>query len=144
MEVIFTETELTQACKEWRERLNLTDWRVQVGLCRTKDMHTNGIGEISYLDQSKDAVIRILHPGDHEGRMTFPLPQDMEYTLVHELLHCKLIHWDAADNDLMDTLKEQALNDLARTLVHLKREAQPCSTNADTKPANSAPTAVSP
>lgn len=82
-EVIFTDEQLQEKLKQWQERLRLQDWLVKVKIGRQREMQLNRLGEISFNTHTKTARITILDPIDYDdwGK------QDMENTLVHELLH---------------------------------------------------------
>jgi hypothetical protein len=119
--VILTEDELRAKCVEWQRILRLQDWIISVGIFRKRDMKgENRCGEVEWTLEKRMASIRILDPVDYpDGLME---EQDMELTLVHELLHLHLV---AVTPDHEDELRhcalEQAIDAISRGLVALKR-----------------------
>lgn len=76
----------------------------------------NSIGETH-----KTAVIKLLDPEDYDEDF-FDEPQDHERSLVHELLHLHTTYFEPGqDDDLKDTMHEQAICLIADGLVRLKR-----------------------
>ncbi len=62
------------------------------------------------------------HPSDYPGVERSPFPQDMEWELVHELLHCHFAPFmSETAGDAQDTAQEQAIHKIAGALVALKR-----------------------
>lgn len=96
------DTQVREACKEWQKRLRLQDWIVKAGIYRARDMDLNECqGECVWHTKTKLATIRLIDPVDYpEGLIE---DQDMEKTLVHELLHLHFapIHADT-DNEMID------------------------------------------
>lgn len=118
--VIFTEEELQALCREWQRVLRLSEWRIVVRIGRERDFrHKTAAGENRWNPDSCEALIRVLDPLDYEPTCIFP--QDMEVTLVHELLHLHHGVLVPEDGTTEDTLLEQALHKIAYALVTLKR-----------------------
>lgn len=109
------------SCKEWQKILRLQDWIVSTSIERGRDFNLEkSQGECSWNIQTKLAKIRVLDPSDYPpGSM---IEQDMEQTLVHELLH---LHYAPFDNFNYDSLEntalEQSIDSIAMALVNLKR-----------------------
>ena len=56
-------------------------------------------------------------------------PQDMEVTLVHELLHLRFVEADITESgSIEDRLYERAIQQTAEDMVRFKREAKEVST----------------
>lgn len=123
--MIYTSNEeLMAACKEWQKILRLQDWIVSASIERGRDMRMEETqGECSWVIQTKLAKIRVLDPLDYPpGSM---IEQDMEQTLVHELLHLHHAPFDDFDCDTLEnTTMEQAIDSIAMALVNLKREGK--------------------
>lgn len=128
---ILTADQLQERCLYWQERLRLRDWDVVVEVVRAARLQAPGAG---FLDggcdwtlANKTAYIRILDPVDYP-ESAFE-PQDMEQTLVHELLH---LHFGpffgelvtSETQDLTQIAKETAIEMIARALVQVAREQQ--------------------
>ncbi|WP_416149421.1 hypothetical protein ACM26V_00025 [Salipaludibacillus sp. HK11] len=121
MKVILTEDQLNERAAYWQKVLGLQDWDVQVKKARAEAFDGDREGECEYLSNSKTARIRILdeshYPTDAWDE------QDMELTLVHELLH---LHFSAIRDlayelDHYVMFEEQAINKMSQALVHLER-----------------------
>mgnify|MGYP000879737975 FL=1 len=120
MAVVFTQKELEDYLAEWQKRLCLDAWDVRIGIYRERAFDGEGrSGEISYSIESGKAVIKLLDPVDYPDE---DFPQDMEVTLVHELLHLKFAAFTPQDDTLEHRLFEQTVESMANLLVALKRE----------------------
>ena len=120
MAVVFTQKELEHSLAEWQKRLRLDAWDVRIGIYRERAFDGGGrSGEISYSIESGKAVIKLLDPVDYPDE---DFPQDMEVTLVHELLHLKFAAFTPQDDTLEHRLFEQTVESMANLLVALKRE----------------------
>lgn len=119
--VVFSEDQLKQKCAEWQKILRLQDWDVHVSIVRDSNMKLKDVnGECEWVLQTKQAHIRILDPIDYPEDTRWP--QDMEQTLVHELLHLHFAPFDThADGSLEHTSMEQAIDMIAGALLSLKR-----------------------
>lgn len=120
MEVIYTEEQLREKCSEWQRILRLQDWDVRTSIVRERDMVTkDSNAEISVNVPHRLAQLRMLDPIDYS--LDCLNPQDMERSLVHELLH---IHLWTFTTDLSTTLQdaeEQAINMITNALISLYR-----------------------
>ena len=120
--VILTEDELREKCAEWQRILRLQDWDVIVTVERASNMRVSEVnGECEWTLQTKQARIRILDPIDYPDNIKWP--QDMEQTLVHELLHLHFAPFDRFDRESLEHVTmEQAIDLIAGALVNLKRK----------------------
>ncbi|MDR3561248.1 MAG: hypothetical protein P4N59_07410 [Negativicutes bacterium] len=121
--VTFSEEDLVKMCREWQEVLQLEFWEVAVRIARAHEMKLEGQAEVTWVLQKACAKLTMLDPVDYpEG----PFKQDMEISLVHELLH---LHFAAVDNFETSSLEckmmERAVDHIAKALVKLKRKAVP-------------------
>jgi hypothetical protein len=125
--VIFTQEELKKLCREWQAILGLSDWIVEVEISRKENFCKNKF-EGKWLNglcqptlQTKVAYIHILDPIDYPDNAV--LLQDMESTLIHELIHlhtCNYNHRFEDDSVEWDYL-EQTVEMLARALIKTRR-----------------------
>jgi hypothetical protein len=113
-----TTTQLEQICRRWQQRLGLQDWDIDVEFVRPGEMDgDNHQGEIEWHVQKRTAVMRVMDP------VCYPRNRRRDYnveeTIVHELLHLVLVHWpvDRSRDPVMNTLHEQAVEQLTRALV---------------------------
>jgi hypothetical protein len=120
---ILTLDELKELCAQWQEILRLQDWQVAVSISRARDFEgENACGECRWVLSRKEALIRILDPLDYSPNNVFP--QDMERTLVHELLHlhfAEISEKAEAAGVNIDTSLEQALHGIDGALANLRR-----------------------
>lgn len=127
--VILTEDELRDCCAEWQRVLGLQDWRVIVKLVRFAAYGSEQVskaGEVKVNNEKREALIRITDPEDYalQCDADFEKPQDMERTLVHELLHLHFAPlWHVIKGDVENRFEEHAVNALSIALVTLKRKA---------------------
>ncbi len=123
MEVILTLEELKDLCREWQKKLHLENWNIMVDIKRRDEFDLDDCqGEIHYHLSSAEACISI---EDHcDWPMDTPFKQDMEKTLVHELLHIPMAIFEPDEDDepIKHDLWEQFIETMARNLVSIKRE----------------------
>jgi hypothetical protein len=118
---IFALEDLQRLCSYWQERLGLSHWRIVLRIVRGRDLGEELDGCNYYRNETETAVISILDPVDYPGG---PFEQDMEVTLVRELLHILMGHVANPQKDTPEHIYlEATINRLARTLVELKRTA---------------------
>lgn len=106
--------------KEWRERLVLNDWFINLSYaCDPSDMALeNCAGECEWETTNKCASVRI----KHEKYLETPEYYNFERTLIHELLHIKFgIVWNNVDGAARDLL-HQTIEELARALYDAKEK----------------------
>lgn len=123
-EVILTEEQLQEKLAYWQKVLRLSDWVISAKITRERDFSRGGrAGEIEWVIHNKTAAVRMLDSVDYpEGLIE---DQDMEQTLVHELLHLHLapIRYNYGNNeDVYEIFEEQAIDSIATALVRVSRE----------------------
>jgi hypothetical protein len=118
-EVLLTEEQLQEKLMEWQKRLRLQDWIVQVRIARALELPENSMGCVHAVLPKKMASIKILDPIDYDHSSM--CPQDMENTLVHELLH---LHFEpiVLNNDSKTIELEQAIESITSGLLTALRE----------------------
>jgi hypothetical protein len=82
---VLTEKQITSLCRTWQRRLRLRDWRVEV---RVVEDLGDEYGRVDYDDTELTAKIWLLGGDDRTS-------EDIERTLIHELLHLRLAAWEA-------------------------------------------------
>ena len=121
---IVNEEKLRELCKEWQERLGLQSWNVKTGIYRERNFcGPERQGENEYNLATGTSLIRILDPVDYPESK---FKQDMEVTLVHELLHLVFAPFepDEDSKELEQKFMERAICQLSGALVKLKRETE--------------------
>ncbi len=106
----------------WQKRLNLQDWNIAVVLSRTSDLKPKTLGNIHWDLDKKSATIRVLDPADYKLPFKEML-QDMEFTVVHELIHLNFapVVSEFSRSDANRREEEHAVNHMADALLKLDR-----------------------
>lgn len=115
----------TEKAAKWQKRLNLSDWKISVLVVRSNDLKPRTLGNIHWDTERKSAVIRVLDPADYKLRDRAML-DDMEFTVVHELIHLELspVLSPLQRNDANRMEEEHAVNHMAQALLDLERQKQ--------------------
>ncbi|MBZ5725380.1 MAG: hypothetical protein LAP87_10310 [Acidobacteriia bacterium] len=106
----------------WQNRLNLRDWNITVVMTRASDLKPRTLGNIHWDLPKKTATIHVLDPADYH--MAFPeMLKDMEFTVVHELIHLGMapVLADLQRTDANRREEEHAVNHMADALLGLDR-----------------------
>ena len=106
----------------WQHRLNLQDWNISVVIARATDLKPKTLGNIHWDNDKKTATIRVLDPADYQMSVTEML-DDMEFTVVHELIHLELapVLSEFSRNEASRREEEHAVNHMADALLKLQR-----------------------
>ena len=102
----------------WQERLNLQDWDIRFQMLRSEKLEAKTLGNVKWDTDVKGAVIGVLSTYDYE----VPYPEmlkDMEFTIVHELVHIKLA--SLPRSEASRRVEEHAVNELATALLKLAK-----------------------
>jgi len=105
----------------WQERLSLQGWTITLVQSHPNDLRRGTLGNIHWDVDKQTAVIRVLDASDYQRPFAAAL-KDMEFTVVHELVHLEL-------SSLTRNFKsrsaesysgeEQAVNGIADALLHM-------------------------
>ena len=83
---------------------------------RGRRLKPKTLGNIHWDAEKKSAIIRVLDPADY--RLPFKdMLKDMEFTVVHELIHLELSSLPRSDASRRD--EEHAVNQIAEALLKL-------------------------
>ena len=106
----------------WVTQLGLQDWTIKLyDCCDPEDMDDpTAVGCVTYNEVGKQAKIEIMDPDLYGNRI---VPFDYEKTLVHELLHLKTTFLTNVEDSMQERVGHQLIDDLAKTLVAVRREA---------------------
>lgn len=110
---------LTKRLVLWQARLQLQNWKITLLLSHQDELRPGTLGNIHWDPDKKTASLRVLDPSDYQKPFAVAL-RDMEFTLVHELIHVELAALPrnaASRND-----EEDAVNRMAEALLHLDRQ----------------------
>jgi len=103
----------------WQERMNLSDWHIQVKLVRPRALEPKTLGNIHWDSDTKQATIGVLSSYDY--RLPFSeMLDDMEFTVVHELVHLDLAALPRSEASRR--VEEHAVNELTRALLKLAKQ----------------------
>ena len=119
--VVLTQSFATERVWLWQKRLNLQDWNISVLVARATDLKPRTLGNIHWDADKKRAVIRVLDPADY-GLPMKEMLADVEFTVVHELIHLELA--SLPRSDASRSQEEHAVNQIARALLTLERKQQ--------------------
>jgi hypothetical protein len=98
----------------WQERMKLEDWRISIVLTRRDDLKVRTLGGIRWDKTNKIAVMSVLDASDY--RLPFQqMLGDMEFTLVHELVHLELA--SLPRSEASRSTEEHAVNQIAEAAL---------------------------
>lgn len=119
--VVLSQEQAEILLAEWQKILKLQDWEIVIDIKRARDMVMDppGDAEVTWLEEKKTAVIRLLDPVDFDPNS--PTPQNHERSIIHELLHLHMVPFDAAEDTPAGIAQEQAIHAISTALVELKR-----------------------
>ena len=103
----------------WQEYLSLTDWRISIVMTRRSELKPRTRGQIKWDKDRKSAVLAVLDASDYELPPSEMLA-DMEYTIVHELVHLELA--SLPRSEASRSSEEHAVNRIAEALLRLNRQ----------------------
>jgi hypothetical protein len=115
----------TEKLVSWQKRLNLEDWKISIQVARASDLKPRTLGNIHWDTDKKTATIHVLDPADY--KLPFPdVLADVEFTVVHELIHLELapVLAPLQRNDANRREEEHAVNHMTDALLHLEREGK--------------------
>jgi hypothetical protein len=102
----------------WQSRLRLDDWKISIVMTNGSLLRPNTLGNVRWDADEKSAVIRVLDAADYQVGCREML-EDMEFTVVHELLHLELSTLPRSEASRRD--EEFAVNHIATALLSLDR-----------------------
>jgi hypothetical protein len=109
----------------WQQRLDLRDWKLSVVSSHPSELKPETLGNIHWEKDTKTATIRVLSISDYQMACPAAL-EDMELTVVHELVHLTLSPLRSATTNRSD--EEHAVNQIAYALLKLERQRTPHTT----------------
>ena len=112
--------ELRERCAYWQQVLRLQDWDVALRVCRKWAMGREAsLAYVEVYEEKREAHITFLDPMDYDPE-GWP-QEEMEQSLVHELIHLHLWPFNPRAGTPQWTAMEQAVNALAQA-VYRRRE----------------------
>lgn len=105
----------------WQQRLDLQDWTLSVLSTRRADLKPETLGNIHWDAPHKTAVVRVLDISDYRTSCPAAL-DDMELTVVHELVHLTLFPLRSPTTDRHQ--EERTVNQISDALLKLDRQSR--------------------
>jgi hypothetical protein len=102
----------------WQKRLSLTSWNIRLELIRSSGLRPKTLGNIHWGTDTRTAEIHVLAPEDYK-LSTRDMLADMEFTLVHELVHLRLSSLPRSENSR--DAEERTVNQITQALLDLDR-----------------------
>ncbi len=84
-----TQAQVDDWTKGWQNRLDLNEWMITTNIVRIGDLKPDTLGNLKWNSSNKTAIIKVLNPLDYDLPAA-EIPTDIEYTIVHELIHLQL------------------------------------------------------
>jgi len=103
----------------WQSRLKLSDWNIALRSVHPGVLRQGTLGNIRWDANRKQATIRMLDASDYVTSYEAAL-RDMEFTVVHELLHLVLSSLPRSEASRSD--EEHAVNQMTDALLALDRK----------------------
>lgn len=115
------QAKLETLCMTWKKRLGLSHWDITIRFAESGELEEWNEGRVLHKQCQEHALILIKRSEEYnalEGR-----EQDIEETIVHELLHLVFGLFPEASSDLEEKVFDQSLDRVARVLIRLSRGA---------------------
>jgi hypothetical protein len=123
---LLAQSYLDQRLTRWQERLKLQDWTITLVMSHPSDLRRGTLGNVHWDADKKTAMIRVLDAADY-GRPFRSTLQDMEFTVVHELVHLELTSLTRnfkSRSEESFSEEEQAVNRMSDALLQLDQADQ--------------------
>ena len=113
-----TQAQVQRWLKSWQKRLALDDWEISAQVVPSRDLKPDTLGNLRWNSADKTATIRIMDPCDYDLPVA-EIPADMEYTVVHELVHLQLAMLPKAPGS--KDIEEHVVNQIGEALFSLEK-----------------------
>ena len=119
---LVTQAQVDDWTKGWQKRLDLGEWKVTTQIVRVADLKPDTLGNLKWNSAERTAVIKVLNPIDYDLPPA-EIVTDMEYTILHELIHLQLsvLPHDGASATKMT--EEKVVNRIGEALFQLEKGA---------------------
>lgn len=114
-----TQRFLNEKLSLWQKRLKLEEWSVTVVAAQRDGLRAGTLGDIRWDPDKKTAVIKVLDASNYQTPVD-ATRRDMEFTLVHELIHLEFCASTRPDQSSRAE-EEIAVNHIADALLQLDR-----------------------
>jgi hypothetical protein len=116
---VLAEAFINEKLAVWQRTLGLDDWKISIVMCRRSDLKLKTLGGVRWDKTKRSAVISVLAASEYRLPVIEML-DDMEMTIVHELIHVHLAALPRSEASWRD--EERAVNQLAQALLKLDRK----------------------
>jgi hypothetical protein len=115
---LVSEVQVESWIQSWQHRLHLDEWRINVRMVRATELKPDTLGNLKWNITNHTADIKVLSPIDYEIAPA-DIPEDIEYTVVHELVHLQLsvLPRDMGKKDV----EENVVNRISDALMSLDK-----------------------
>jgi len=86
---VVSQAQVDEWTKVWQKRLDLNEWTISTLIVRVGELRPDTLGNLKWNSGNRTAVIKVLNPADYELPSS-EIPTDIEYTIVHEMIHLQL------------------------------------------------------
>jgi|SRR5579871_718405 len=135
---LVTDSQVENWTASWQKRLDLQDWKITTEIVRIWDLKPDTLGNLHWNSENKTALIHVLNPVDYDLPPS-QIPQDIEYTIVHELIHLQLSVLPHDPNG--KNLEERVVNKISEALFQLEKgetyHPRPVTARTPAKPKSS-------
>ena len=111
-----TERFVQERLASWQQRLNLQHWNVSIVMVRRAELKQGTLAGIRWDKGKKAAVMSVMAASEYRAPACDIL-KDMEFTVVHELLHLQLA--SLPRSQASRSAEEHAVNNITRALLAL-------------------------
>jgi hypothetical protein len=110
---------ITEKLQTWQELLSLTDWKISIELVRREKLEPDTLGNVHWDTDNRQASIGVLSTRDYPLLPFHDMLDDMELTVVHELVHIHLA--SLPRREASRGREERAVDQLSRALLKLAK-----------------------
>jgi hypothetical protein len=103
----------------WQERLSLDDWKISIELVRRQKLDPDTLGNVHWDTDNRQGSIGVLSTRDYPAMPFRDMLDDMELTVVHELVHIHLA--SLPRSEASRGREERAADQLSRALLKLAK-----------------------
>lgn|GEM_PF-2251707 len=120
---VVQEHEVSNWLKTWQKRLRLDAWHIEVRIVPKSELKPDTLGNLKWKLIQRTAIISVLGSlGYDRSSLCSEIVQDMEYTVVHELIHLQL---SVLPRDLnKKDIEEDVVNRMTDALMSLDKGSE--------------------
>jgi hypothetical protein len=115
---VVAESYVNQKLWLWQRHLKLQNWNITIRMCPPSELKPRTLGNIHWDADKRSALIRVLDT-KHYKLPYREMLDDMEFTIVHELIHLQLS--SLPRSEASRSAEELAVNRIAEALLKLDR-----------------------